>query len=118
MSFIEFPLRLDGPYLRRTEEPRAILQLIEAMARTPVGSWAGAPAFGARDLLETLRTRPDGLKEAVRSINSALIDLGISGYRLEGIESEPGKNPDVNTYIFRLVDASDPRRIYSSSPER
>ena len=115
MSFIEFPLRLDGAYLRRVAEPQAILQLIEAMARTPDGSWAGATSFGVRDFFEGMRMRPEGLKEAVRAINTALADLGIDRYRLESIEKEPGRNPDVDTYSFNLVDASDPRSMYSRS---
>lgn len=115
MPFLEFPLRLDGPYLRRVDEPQAVLQLITAMARTPAGSWAGAPGFGIRNLLEGMRMRPEALKEVVRAVNNALRDLGIERYRLESITRELAKNPDVDTLVLNLVDASDPGRTYSSS---
>jgi len=115
MPFLEFPLRLDGPYLRRVPEPQAILQLIEAMARTPARSWAGAPAFGVRDVFEGMRVRPEGIKDALRAINAALTDLGIDRYKLESIEKEPGRNADVDTYVFNLIDTSDPHLKYSRS---
>jgi hypothetical protein len=104
---------LDGPYLRRVDEPQAILQLIESMGRTPAGSWAGAPSFGVRDLFQGMRTRQDGLRDAVRAINTTLNDLGIDRYRLDSIDREPGTSPDADSYVLNLVDASDPRRTYS-----
>ena len=118
MSFLAFPLKLDGPFLRRTTAPQAVLQLLELMARTPAGSWAGVPSFGVRDFFEGMRLRPDGLKEAARAINTSLLELGITHYRLESIVKEPSTKADVDNYILNLVDVSDASRTFSTSFKR
>lgn len=114
ISFLAFPLRLDGAFLRRTQEPQAILQLIELMARTPASSWAGCPSFGVRNFFERMRLQPDGLAQATKAINAALVDLEITRYRLELIAREPGSDPDVDAYTLTLVDTADPGRTYST----
>jgi hypothetical protein len=116
MSFLAFPLRLEGAFLRRTGEPEAVLQLLSLMARTPVGSFAGCRSFGVRDYFEGMRLRPDGLAQAVKAINAAFEDLGITNFRLEGIGKEPSSNPDVDAYALTIVDTSG--RRYSVSVGR
>jgi len=118
ISFISFPLRLHGSFLRKTDEPEAVLRLIEMMARTPGGSWKGCRHFGVRDLFEGMRLRPDGIKQAEQAINNALKDLGITHFRLESIRREQGPNADVDVYSVTLVSTVDPDRKYTSSLAR
>ena len=88
------------------------------MARTPAGSWAGCSTFGVRSFFERARLQPDAVGQATRAINAALLDLGITRFRLESLVKEPGDNPDVDNYVLTLVDASDPGRTYSQSLRR
>lgn len=104
--YVSFPLRLDGSFLRRTEEPEAIVALVRVMATTPHGSWPGSPHFGIRDFFEQARQKPDLPKLAVQEINQALEDLGITGYKVQSIQSEPRANRDVDSYVVTLADAT------------
>jgi hypothetical protein len=114
MSFIAFPLRLENSFLKRTGEPEAVLQLVEMMARTPQGSWPGCRAFGIRDLLEQVRMKPENVRRAVQSINEALTDLGITHYRLEGIQREPQTDRDVDVYSFTIAETGGEGRKFTS----
>ncbi len=114
MSFLAFPLRLEGAFLKRTGEPEAVLQLIGLMARTPSGSWPGCRTFGVRDLFEGMRLRPERLSNVTDSINTTLTDLGITNFRLAAITKEPGEHADVDVYSLTIVDTADPGRKYST----
>jgi hypothetical protein len=114
MSFVAFPLRLENSFLKRTGEPEAVLQLVELMARTPQGSWAGCRAFGVRDLLEGVRLKPENVRRAAQAINEALTDLGIVHYRLEGIAREPMPDRDVDVYSFTIAETGGQGRRYTT----
>jgi hypothetical protein len=114
ITFIAFPLRLENGFLRRTGEAEAVLRLIEMMARTPGGSWAGCPAFGVRHLFESMRVRPEGIRQAEKAINDALADLGITHYRVKSIQKEPGPNADTDVYTVTLVSAADPSMTWTA----
>lgn len=101
--FIAFPLRLDNAFLRRCQEPEAILALVRVMATTPHGSWAGSEHFGLRDRFEQARARPDLPQQAAQEINRALDDLGITHYRVQSIAAEPHPNRDVDSYVVTLA---------------
>ena len=101
--FISFPLRLDNAFLRRCEEPEAILALVRVMATTPHGAWAGSSHFGIRDLFEQARNKPDAPKLAVHEINRALEDLGITHYKVQSITTEPHPNRDIDSYVVTLA---------------
>lgn len=103
MSFVAFPLRLGGAFLRRCEEPDAIASLVSVMARTPHGSWAGGRHFGLRDFFEEARLRPALPQLAVKELNLALQDLGITNYRVESIARETQTDCDVDSYVLELV---------------
>jgi hypothetical protein len=87
VGYVAFPLRFRGALLERCDRTQAVLALIEAMARTARGSWAGSGSFGIRDLLAASQ-RPGALQEAVRQINLALLDLGIDFIRAESVQLE------------------------------
>lgn len=106
MSFIAFPLRLQGGLLKRCDEPEAIIALVQAMARTPGGSWSGSPHFGLRDLLEDARRRPSLIPNLLAKLNQALVDLGVTNYRLETVEREASAPRDVDSYVLTLVPAA------------
>lgn len=114
ISFIEFPLRLEGSFLKRTGEPEAILRFIEMMARTPGGSWPGCRTFGVRQYFEGMRTRPEGLKQAEKAINDTLADLGIRHYRLQSIRRDPSPNADVDVYSVTIVSTADPGAVLTA----
>ena len=104
--FIAFPLRLDNAFLKRCEEPEAILALVRVMATTPHGTWAGSPHFGLRDWFEQARTRPELPQLAVQEINRALDDLGITHYKVQSIAAESPTHRDVDSYVVTLADTS------------
>lgn len=118
MPFIAFPLRLEGPFLKRTDEPEAVLQLIGLMARTPHGSWPGCRTFGVRDLFEGLRLRPENLRRATDAINDTLIDLGITHYRLEAIQREPVPDRDTEVFSFVITETAPGGRKYTGGGAR
>jgi hypothetical protein len=105
LSCIAFPLRFEGGLLRRSSEPEAIVALVESMARTPGGSWAGSSAFGLRDLLEDARQRPTVVPTMVAKLNLALTELGITSYRVEAMDREPSVSHGVESYALALVPA-------------
>jgi hypothetical protein len=93
---IAFPLRLQQGLLEKTDEREAYMTLLGIMARTPRGSWAGHPSFGFREFFSEIvkeglspdsRTR---VAEAVAGeINSILVDLGLTRYRVDSLLFEP-----------------------------
>src|SRR5258708_40211292 len=70
--------------------------LLGIMARTPRGSWAGHPLFGFQAFFPEI-TR-EGLSEesrkrmqvvTVEEINSVLLDLGLTRYRVDSLVLDP-----------------------------
>ncbi len=102
MSFVAFPIRLENGFLRRFDEPSAVLSLIEIMARTPHGSWSGGIHFGLRDYLQEAAGRPAAPKMLLEEINRALADLGIEKYSVESIVREAGADGDSRVYAISL----------------
>ena len=103
MAFIAAPIRLQGGLLKRCDEFEAIRALVQAMARTPSGSWKVSPHFGLRDFLEDARRRPRPIQTFVAELNLALQDLGITRYRVEAATREPSGQRDVDSYVLTLV---------------
>ena len=106
MACIGFPLRFEDGRLRRSSEPEVIVALVEAMARTPGGSWAGSPSFGLRDLLEDARVRPAVTSTMIAKLNLALAELGITSYRVEAMARELSVSRGVDCYVLTLVPAA------------
>ena len=113
MSFLAFPLRFHNSFLRRTNEVESIVSLLRLMAGTPGGSWPGSRNFGVRDIFEGARTHPDAPKVATERMNRALIDLGITGYRIENIVKEVSSNRDVDGYVVTIVSTVEGSKTYS-----
>jgi hypothetical protein len=113
MSFIAFPLRFQNGFLLRAGEAESVLALIKLMAATPGGSWAGGSHFGVRDIFESARMQPDAVKIATERINRALIDLGITAYRVERTSKEPSTSRDVDVYVVTIISTVDESRTYS-----
>jgi hypothetical protein len=102
MSFVAFPMRLENGFLRRFDEPSAVLSLIEIMARTPHGSWKGGIHFGLREYLQGAGGRPILAKAAVDELNHALLDLGIGKYKVESIVRDTEAEHGSNVYAISL----------------
>src|SRR5215469_5569465 len=115
MSFISFPLRFRHRFLLRTSEASAIVNLLRLMATTPGGSWAGSANFGVRDIFEQVRVQADAHKIAMERMNRALIDLGITGYRVDSIEKEAASNRDVDQYVVTIVSTVESSKTYSGA---
>ena len=99
MPYVAFPMRLENGFLRRVDQPAALLALIEVMARTPHGSWPGSAHFGLRDYLQASLGRSVDAKTAIQEINAAFVDLGIH-YRVESlIREQPG---EVGSSVFAI----------------
>jgi hypothetical protein len=103
MSFVAFPMRLEKGFLRRVDGPSAVLALVEAMARTPHGSWPGSVRFGLRDYLEGTGARSVGNKTALDEMNAALDDLGIHNYRVESLTREQPEAGGSAVFAISLV---------------
>src|SRR5258708_36142981 len=103
MSFITFPLRFHNSFLRRSSEPESIVGLLRLMAGTPGGPWPGSANFGVRDVFERARTQPDAPKGAMERMNRALIDLGITGHRVESSLKEVSSNRALNGSVWTIA---------------
>jgi len=112
MSFVAFPLRLENGFLRRVDEPSAVLALIEIMARTPHGSWGGSSHFGLRDYSPGPAGRPELPKTAVAEVNQALSDLGIHKYEVESITREPGQEQGSDVYAVSLRATGEQSQVF------
>lgn len=93
---IAFPLRLRQGLLHKTDERETYLMLLGIMARTPRGSWSGHPLFGFQEffpevaregLLEEARVRM--ASATAEQINSVLLELGLTRYRVESLVLDP-----------------------------
>jgi len=113
MSFLAFPLRFHNSFLRRTSEAESIIGLLRLMAGTPGGSWPGSANFGVRDIFETARMQPDAPKIATERMNRALLDLGITGYRVESIMKEVSSDRDVDGYVVTIASTVEGCKTYS-----
>jgi uncharacterized protein YjiS (DUF1127 family) len=112
MSFVAFPVRFENGFLRRFDEPSALLSLIEIMARTPHGSWRGSVHFGLRDYFQGARGRPELTKMALEELNRALADLGIDKYRVESIIRETAVGEDSEVYAISLSSGGQPSQVF------
>jgi hypothetical protein len=89
---IAFPLRLSRGLLQKTDERDAYLMLLEIMARTPRGSWAGHHLFGFREFFPEVfkeglspESRAHLTTTTVKEINAVLADLGLTRYRVDSL---------------------------------
>ena len=110
MSFVAFPLRLENGFLRRVDEPAAILSLLETMARTPHGSWPGNAQFGLRDDLHS-SSRSEGIKAVLDELNRTLADLGIQNYRVESLERDAAAGEGSAVFAITLVSADGQKQM-------
>ena len=107
MQSLAFPLRLEeNGLLRRDERIASLLSLLQVMARTPAGSWAGSPQFGLRDLFENGRQRADVARLAMERINAALADLGLAEFVVLEVVREFSGQREVDTYAITLTETS------------
>lgn len=89
---ITFPLRLRQGLLQKADEQEAYLMLLEIMARTPRGSWAGHALFGFQEFFPEVtkeglapEARSRITDRAVQEINIVLADLGLTRYRVDSL---------------------------------
>lgn len=89
---IAFPFRLQQGLLQKTSERESYLMLLEIMASTPQGSWAGHPLFGFQDFFAEMTK--EGLPQDTRNriadrtaqeINTVLTDLGLTRYHVDSL---------------------------------
>jgi hypothetical protein len=89
---IAFPFRLQQGLLQKTSEREAYLMLLEIMARTRRGSWAGHPLFGFQQFFAEMTK--EGLPQETRNriadrttqeINTVLTDLGLTRYHVDSL---------------------------------
>lgn len=92
---IAFPLRLSRGLLQKTDERDAYLMLLEIMARTPRGSWAGHSLFGFHDFFSeitkeglTQESRTRIAQTTANEINMVLADMGLTRYRVDSLVPE------------------------------
>ncbi len=113
MSFLAFPLRLEGGFLNRCPQVNAILSLVSIMAKTPHGSWIGSRHFGIREFFEDAHAQPSLPSHAIQELNLALEDLGILDYRVQEIVRESRTQAETDSYVCRIVSTSEGGQAYS-----
>jgi hypothetical protein len=106
-------LRVRESFLERTTDAEAIVALLRIMASTPYGSWNGGAHFGLREFFEQARMRPELPQTAIQEGNAALVDLGITDYRIDRIAKEESTDRDVDSYTVTLITPGDVRRTIS-----
>ena len=103
METLAFPIRLqENGLLRRQDEMASILGLLQVMARTPAGTWAGAPRFGLRDLFEVQRNRADLARITMQRINDSFLDLGIISFSVTEVVRELSSHREIDTYSITI----------------
>jgi hypothetical protein len=103
VRLLAFPLRLQqNGLLQRTSQASSVIALLQLMARTPRGSWAGCPLFGLRDLFEDGRSRADVARLAMERINETLQDLELREYVVTEVVRELSPGRDTDTYAISL----------------
>lgn len=110
MRFLTFPLRLqENGLMQRTSQASSVIALLQLMARTPRGSWAGCPLFGLRDLFEDNRMRADTPRLALERMNAALADLDLNGYVVTEVvrELSAGRETDTYSIVLELADGAE-----------
>ena len=104
MQTLAFPMRLqENGLLRREDEIASVLGLLQVMARTPAGSWAGSANFGLRDLFEGQRQRADVARIALERLNEVFKDLGITNYVVTEVVRELSSQREVDTYAITIA---------------
>lgn len=115
MQSLAFPMRLqENGLLRRSPQVASVIALLQLMARTPRGSWAGCPVFGLRDLFENSRLRADTARLALERINEALVDLDLHGYVVTEVVRELSPGRDTDTYSISLEVAGTTEAVSTS----
>ena len=103
MQTLAIPLLLqENGLLRRNDGTRSLLAFLDAMARTPQGSWKACPVFGLRDLFEGGRQRADLERMALERINRSFQDLGMTEYVATEVVRELSGNRETDTYSITL----------------
>ncbi len=95
-------LRENG-LLVRQDRTASVLNLLEVMARTPFGSWAGSPGFGLRDLIESRDMRVDVPRTAMERINNCFRDLGLGEFTVTEFFREPGQRSGLDSYSVTIA---------------
>jgi hypothetical protein len=95
--------------LQRAPQSASVVALLQLMARTPRGSWAGCPVFGLRDLFENSRMRADTARLAMERINEALVDLDLRGYTVTEVvrELSPSRETDTYSIVIEVAGTSE-----------
>lgn len=115
MQSLAIPLRLqENGLLRREDGTRSLLAFLDAMARTPQGSWKACPVFGLRDLFEGVRQRADLARLALDRINDSFKDLGMTDYVATEVIRELSGNRETDTYSITLEHTATAERITTS----
>lgn len=83
------------------------------MANTPYGSWAACPEFGFRDLLEESNSRPEKIGVAIQTLNRALENLGVIGFRVEAITRDSALGAEVGQWTIILTSTTEPGKTFS-----
>ena len=103
MQSLAFPMRLQSNgFLQRQDALTSVIALLQVMARTPAGSWAGCPEFGLRDLFESSRQRIDVGRVAMDRINLVFADLGLDQYQVSDVSRELSAQRDIDTYAITI----------------
>jgi hypothetical protein len=100
---LAFPMRLQSNgLLQRQDAMTSVIALLQVMARTPAGSWAGCPEFGLRDLFEGGRQRIEVGRVAMDRINSVFAELGLDQYTVSDVSRELSAHQDIDTYAITI----------------
>ena len=80
----------------------SIIDLLRIMASTPQQGWHRVAAFGMRETLAELGSKPGAQLAVLKQMNQTLADLGIDWVRVEAIQQEQAPALGGASYVFTL----------------
>jgi hypothetical protein len=120
---IAFPVRIgrNGWLVRSHSPAESVIELLRIMVNTSQQGWRSLAAFGMREMLAVLGSKPGAQLTVIKQMNQTLAELGIDWVRVEAIQSEQTTEPYSLAYIFTLVypgKGTETHRIESESGHR
>ena len=94
-------MRLEDGALAQCGSEDSVRALARIVALTPAGAWGADRKFGARNLLEGCRAKPDLLLRARESFIDAFRSVGVSEYEVTDLKRRKGPGADEFTLFLR-----------------
>jgi hypothetical protein len=101
---IAFPVRIgrNGWLVRSHSPAESVIELLRIMVSTSQQGWRSLAAFGMRETLAVLGSKPGAQLTVIKQMNQTLAELGIDWVRVEAIKQEHAPALGSLSYVFTL----------------